>query len=321
MSLDEFFAKQNRKKTKKKPSPMELMDMLARGGEVSKSLPETSVPQVGKPAMMEKDDEWEIIDDEKEIDLQNIRISKLTLTSSEESAKQSKNKDVHECNGEAVVEKKVWGAKVPETPAEPVEPVAQPPPERSIYIPAPLRQKGSSGSSAAKPNVASATDFPSLDASVNEVQKKETQPEKNNDDVDDSPWQSAGMRRPNPVSNVTPAANNTTTSTYVPPFLRQGGFQGVTNVGPGHLGDSFRPRDDPPPRIDMDHGFRRNDLETSGFREFTSSGGWTRGNVISGGPSSAIGQAPPSNFFNTGFQKSSENTTDWSRNVNVKTYK
>ncbi|CAH8519352.1 unnamed protein product [Heterobilharzia americana] len=71
----------------------------------------------------------------------------------------------------------------------------------------------------------------------------------------------------------------------------------------------------------MDHGFRRNDLETSGFREFTSSGGWTRGNVISGGPSSAIGQAPPSNFFNTGFQKSSENTTDWSRNVNVKTYK
>ncbi|CAH8842203.1 unnamed protein product [Trichobilharzia szidati] len=323
MSLSEFFAKQNKKKTKKKQNPAELMNMLTKERENIKSLPETSVPQDNKPAIAEKEDEWEIIDDEKEIDLQNIRISKLTSTTTEDSNKQSaKNKESREGDGDAVVEKKVWAAKVAEAPEEPAEPIVQPPPKPSVYIPAPLRQGGSAfGVSAAKPNVASTMDFPSLDAVVSEPQKKETQPETNKDDDGDS-WQQAGVRRPNPVASVPPVAINTTPSAYVPPCLRQAANQGIVNIGSSHSQITSAPRNDPPSRFDCDSGFKRSVPEASGFREvFSSGGGWARGEVISGGSgnSSTVKQTP--NPPNVNSQTSSENTNGWSRNVNVKTYK
>ncbi|CAH8519282.1 unnamed protein product [Schistosoma curassoni] len=322
MSLNDFFAKQNKKKSKKKQNPTELMDLLTKGGEVLKSYPESNAPQENKPITSEKDDEWEIIDDEKEIDLQNIRVYNLSSTITDDSAKNlSKNKDSREGDGESVVEKKVWGAKPIETPEEPVEAVVQPPPKPSVYIPAPLRLRGSAfGPVAPKPNVASSMDFPTLDASVNEPQKKETQPNNDNDDKN-SPWQQAGVRRANPISSTLPIAVSNTSSTYVPPSLRQSGAPGFKSVGPGYTGDGFRPHNDPPFRSDIDPGFKRF-TENPGLREAApSGGGWARGNIISVNPTNNPAEQLPLNPSNTSFHTVSENTNGWSRNVNVKTYK
>ncbi|CAH8518474.1 unnamed protein product [Schistosoma margrebowiei] len=322
MSLNDFFAKQNKKKSKKKQNPTELMDLLTKGGEVLKSYPESNAPQENKPITSEKDDEWEIIDDEKEIDFQNIRVYNLSSNINDDSAKNlSKNKDSREGDGESVVEKKVWCAKPIETPEEPVEAVVQPPRKPSVYIPAPLRLGGSAiGPVASKPNVASSMDFPTLDASVNEPQKKETQPNNDNDDKN-SPWQQAGVRRANPISNTLPIAVSNTTSTYVPPSLRQTGAPGFKSVGPGYTGDGFRPHNDPPFRSDIDPGFKRF-TENPGLREAASSGGgWARGNIISVDPTNNPSEQLPLNPSNTSFHTVSENANGWSRNVNVKTYK
>ncbi|CAI2726989.1 unnamed protein product [Schistosoma spindalis] len=321
MSLNDFFAKQNKKKSKKKQNPTELMDLLTKGGEVLKSYPESNAPQENKPITSEKDDEWEIIDDEKEIDLQNIRVYNLSSAITDDSAKNlSKNKDSREGDGESVVEKKVWGAKPVETPEEPVEAVVQPPPKPSVYIPAPLRLGGSGlGPVAPKPNVASSMDFPTLDASVNEPQKKEIQPNNDNDDKN-SPWQQAGVRRANPISSTLQIAVNTTTSAYVPPSLRQAGAAGFKSVGPGYTGDGFRPHNVPPFRSDIDPGFRRF-TENPGLREAASGGGWARGNIISVNPINNPAEQLPPNPSDTSFHTASENTNGWSRNVNVKTYK
>ncbi|CAH8479712.1 unnamed protein product [Schistosoma turkestanicum] len=320
MSLSDFFAKQSKKKSKKKQNPTELMDLLTKGGEVFKSYPESNAPQESKPIASEKDDEWEIIDDEKEIDLQNIRVYNLSSSNTDESSKNlSKNKDSRG-DSESTVEKKAWGAKPVEVP-EPVEPVVQPPPKPNVYIPAPLRQGGSAlGSVAPKPDVASSMDFPTLDASVTEPQKKETQPS-NDSNGGNSPWQQAGVRRANPTPSALPIAVSTAPSTYIPPSLRQAGSSGLRSVGPGSTGDVFRPRDDPPSRSDVDSGFRRfaenPELNEAAF----SGGGWARGNIIGGNPSSnTFGQLPP-NSSDASFRTSSENTNGWSRNVNVKTYK
>ncbi|CAH8506796.1 unnamed protein product [Schistosoma intercalatum] len=321
MSLNDFFAKQNKKKSKKKQNPTELMDLLTKGGEVLKPYPESNAPQENKPITSEKDDEWEIIDDEKEIDLQNIRVYNMSSTITDDSAKNlSKNKDSREGDGESVVEKKVWGAKPIETPEEPVEAVVQPPPKPSVYIPAPLRLGGSAfGPVAPKPNVASSMDFPTLDASVNEPQKKETQPNNDNDDKN-SPWQQAGVRRANPISSTLPIAVSNT-PTYVPPSLRQSGAPGFKSVGPGYTGDGFRPHNDPPLRSDIDPGFKRF-TENPGLREAASSGGgWARGNIISVNPTNNPAEQLPLNPSNTSFHTVSGNTNGWSRNVNVKTYK
>ncbi|CAH8518039.1 unnamed protein product [Schistosoma rodhaini] len=321
MSLNDFFAKQNKKKSKKKQNPTELMDLLTKGGEVLKSYPESNAPQENKAISSEKDDEWEIIDDEKEIDLQNIRVYNLSSTITDDSAKNlSKTKDSREGDGESVVEKKVWAAKPVEAP-EPVEAVVQPPPKPNVYIPAPLRLGGSGcGPVAPKPNVTSSMDFPTLDASVNEPQKKETEPSNDNDDKN-VPWQQAGVRRANPVSSALPIAISTATSAYVPPSLRQTGAPGFKSMGPGYTGDGFRPHNDPPFCSDIDPGFKRF-TENPGLRETASSaGGWARGNIISVNPTNnPAGHLPP-NSSDASFHTVSENTNGWSRNVNVKTYK
>uniref|UniRef100_A0A095CA94 Uncharacterized protein n=1 Tax=Schistosoma haematobium TaxID=6185 RepID=A0A095CA94_SCHHA len=312
MSLNDFFAKQNKKKSKKKQNPTELMDLLTKGGEVLKSYPESNAPQENKPITSEKDDEWEIIDDEKEIDLQNIRVYNLSSTITDDSAKNlSKNKDSREGDGESVVEKKVWGAKPIETHItgtriwfvfihllwnkinsfqnelrsgfDPNHQSDQAAPS-TVKCYRRWRLGGSAfGPVAPKPNVASSMDFPTLDASVNEPQKKETQPNNDNDDKN-SPWQQAGVRRANPISSTLPIAVSNTSSTYVPPSLRQSGAPGFKSVGPGYTGDGFRPHNDPPFRSDIDPGFKRF-TENPGLREAASSGGgWARGNIISVNP-------------------------------------
>lgn len=59
MSLNDFFAKQNKKKSKKKQNPTELMDLLTKGGEVLKSYPESNAPQENKPITSEVS--WHLI--------------------------------------------------------------------------------------------------------------------------------------------------------------------------------------------------------------------------------------------------------------------
>nr|CAX70498.1 hypothetical protein [Schistosoma japonicum] len=321
MSLSDFFAKQNKKKSKKKQNPTELMDMLTKGGDLIKSHQEANAQLESKPAIFEEDDEWEIIDDEKEVDLQNIRINILTSTNIDDSSKQSKSKDSGDGDGESVVEKKVWGSKPVETPEESVEPVVQPPPKPNVYVPAPLRPGGSAfGAVAAKPDVASSMVFPALDASVSEPQKKESQ--SNKDTIDEKSWQQAGIRRANPVTNASPIAVSTTLSPYVPPSLRQSGSPNFKNMSSSHLGDSFKPRDNPPLRSDIDLGFKRFSENPGVWDPAPSSGGWARGNIISRNSSNnPMAVQLPSNTVDTSLHTPSENTNGWSRNVNVKTYK
>lgn len=61
-----------------------------------------------------QDDEWEVIDEEKDIEVQNVRMGNLELAPIEDSTRPATKETVDKGNEEPDDNKKVWAAKAPE---------------------------------------------------------------------------------------------------------------------------------------------------------------------------------------------------------------
>lgn len=323
MSLDDFLAKKAKKKGKKKVNIQDLMEKLVLESETSNDVQETyaNTDHI-KPA--DKEDEWESIDDDLEIDLQDIRIGRLCTTKADESGKQGRDSGGEECKPEE--EKKVWAMKAPQ-PVEPPPPLEQP--KSSVYVPAPLRRTlgGSSRPAAAKPNVSSSTDFPTLDAAIVAAPPTKTVENVLNvpDDDDDASWQKAGARKPVRGPDTLPVPSDPPTTAYVPPCLRHNPNEGVAHSRPSTFLDSqnYKPRNEVnrPSETIPNSGWRDNERSYT-HESKGSSTGWTRGNVITYSKTDPF-VAKTSNQWSGADStiRSRDTTQGWTQNVNVKTYR
>ncbi|KAF8561524.1 hypothetical protein P879_03728 [Paragonimus westermani] len=324
MPLEDFFAKKEKKKVKKKRNPQELIDKLTKETEKQCESNGDVVTDSAKFSGFGKDDEWEALDDEeKDIDFQNIRINRLDATKQEISAKQS-SKDTTDKDGSTNAEedKIVWGHKPVEPP---VVEEPQPEPEPAcprVYVPIHLRQGDAKVSKTPKPNVESASDFPTLDAAVTAEVTKKTEEHK---EIDDGSWEQAGApRKHTRAADTLPIAATSGPSAYVPPALRQGGS---SCFAPPRNELHLDSRDT---RVRHDFSNRHSNIDsvrrTDGFKSLeppdTSFDDWKRGEKISsttnfsGGSSftTSMSAAPHSSTAGCA-------TSGWDRGVNVKTFR
>ncbi|VDP81236.1 unnamed protein product [Echinostoma caproni] len=231
-------------------------------------------------------------------------------------------------------------ARLQEEPEEEEKP--QPPPEPEPpkkYIPVYLRPGGASSSLAPKPNVSSATDFPTLDAActTEPAGKNKTPASPPHEDDDNAGWSQAGAsQRPARAQNVLPIAVNTNPSVYVPPALRSGGSF-PTAPAPSTRFESrqefrsSRPRESMTNRPEgLGSGLRSEGVPA---RETLSTNfdGWSRGATIDSSKTLATGPSGGSPFSTkvpspsrpsyTPANYSTGTNSGWARNVNVKTFK
>lgn len=121
MSLDEFFAKKAKAKTKKKQTPKDLMKKLMNNdvqkdtieANLSDSVAKTSYAEVSifKILMFnfkKQATEWEILDDELELDSEALKLNKLIIENEEQT---TDNKYDRGNDGDNQQEKKAWGSK------------------------------------------------------------------------------------------------------------------------------------------------------------------------------------------------------------------
>ncbi|TPP57494.1 hypothetical protein FGIG_04011 [Fasciola gigantica] len=343
MPLDDFFAKKEKKKSKKKQNPQELIEKLTKDVEKFKDQEGEASTDVAKPSVNLGDDEWEAIDEEKDIEVQNVRMGNLELAPVEDSTKSvSKEKGDREGNEEPEDNKKVWAAKAPEPKEEEVEEKPQLPPESEQpkkYVPVHLRQDFRSVLAPQKPDVSSATDFPSLDAAVSvettgKIKLPETKPP--NDDDDDVGWSQAGAPQRPRTQDTLPISVSSNPSVYVPPSRRTGSSFAPAPAPAGRF-DSRQEHHSPRPRKSMtnrlDGVVAGNRFDGFSARENTglSLEGWCRGSTVdtpktfnagAAGGSLFHAKVPsPSRSLFTNTDYSTDNNAGWTRNVNVKTFK
>ncbi|KAF5399389.1 hypothetical protein PHET_07405 [Paragonimus heterotremus] len=324
MPLDDFFAKKEKKKVKKKRNPLELIDKLTKETEKQCESNGDAVTDPAKFNNFGKDDEWEALDDEeKDIDFQSIRINRLDVAKQEVSTKQS-SKDTTDKDGSANTEedKTVWGHKPVEPPVV-EEPQPEPEPARPrVYVPIHLRQGDAKVSKTPKPNVESASDFPTLDAAVTAEVTKKTEEHK---EIDDGSWEQAGApRKHTRTPDTLPIAATSGPPAYVPPALRQGGSSCFASPRNELQLDSrdTRARHDFPNRHSGIDPVRRTDGLKSLEPPDTSFDDWKRGEKISstahfpGGSSFASPMSAAPHFSTMGSAASG-----WDRGVNVKTFR
>ncbi|CAL8091961.1 unnamed protein product [Calicophoron daubneyi] len=332
MPLDDFFAKKDKKKSKKKQSTQSLIEKLTKETEKLKEQECDAPNDSAKLSSVVGDDEWDTLDDEeKDVDLQTIRIGKLAVGKSEEANKQgAKDSGDKDGGGENEGDKKVWSFKQPEVQeVEEPESKPEPKPVSQKYIPISLRPGGARAPLAVKPNVSSDTDFPTLDVAVTNEHPPKKAEEKPKADEEGDSWEQAGAPRRSRASEVLPIAIK---SSYVPPGLRAGGGAGLSFSGGssslrhGDFRDS-RPRDDGPHRYSaVGSGFKREGFaqrETLGSETIdVNASDWTRGKVIQldgGGSSFSTGISSPPRSANRSFHSSG--STTWSQGANIKTFR
>lgn len=109
MSLEDFFNKKSRKKTKKTINAQELFEQITDGPLRQKSDPEKSVDEIAA-ANSEDVGEWEpIVNDDIELDFSNIRINDLATIKVEEEQAAANNVNPTSKSDDSKI---VWGGKV-----------------------------------------------------------------------------------------------------------------------------------------------------------------------------------------------------------------
>ena len=109
MSLEDFFNKKSKKKTKKTINAQELFEQITDGYSRQKSELEKNVDEISV-AYAEDVGEWEpIVNDDIELDFSNIRISDLATTKIEEEQTTSSNVNTDNKPEDSKV---VWGGKI-----------------------------------------------------------------------------------------------------------------------------------------------------------------------------------------------------------------
>uniref|UniRef100_A0A0X3NVB9 Protein CDV3 homolog n=1 Tax=Schistocephalus solidus TaxID=70667 RepID=A0A0X3NVB9_SCHSO len=213
MSLDEFFAKKGKKKSKNKISTQELFEQIS-DNTLPQKVEAEKIPDLSAVVAQAENEDWEpIVNEDVDLDLSTMRIGDLSVKTEQEQAV-TDSLDAPNKGDDGRV---VWGGKSTtesvET-AEPEEPVEKPaePAKPGLYVPVYMRSGGARVTNRqAQPNIESIEEFPTLDA-VQEKPKKVKNPVKA--EVDDS-WNEVSKasqgHRPDPPSHV-----------YTPPVLRQG---------------------------------------------------------------------------------------------------
>ncbi|CDS40536.1 expressed conserved protein [Echinococcus multilocularis] len=175
MSLEDFFNKKSKKKTKKTINAQELFEQITDGPLRQKSDLEKNADEI-VVANSEDVGEWEpIVNDDIELDFSNIRINDLATVKVEEEQAAANNVNPTSKSDDSKV---VWGGKFRKEEPEKVEEKAT---KSGVYVPLPLRSGGSSAQ--ALPNLESVEEFPTLDAAAQEKSKKNISIE-----VPDNPW-------------------------------------------------------------------------------------------------------------------------------------
>ncbi|CAH8530364.1 unnamed protein product [Dicrocoelium dendriticum] len=319
MPLEDFFSKKDKKKSKKKHNPQDLIERLTKNTVFSSEV-EDAPSDVAKVTNVLRDNDWALIEDEeKDIDLQSIRIGKLAVESSDDATKPP-GKDKHDQGAEPSDEKHkvVWGGKPAETPVvEEPKPEPEPEPESTepkVYIPVHLRNPSDKGPKGPKPNFDIIADFPTLDdaGAIEQPSKKS---------VDDGTWNQAGAsRKPTRAPDMLPIAINPPTSTYVPPNLRQSAapFQLPRNEV---VSDSreVRFRDSMPTHYENSGLGRRSDMSRNVLA--SSDNDWPRGQPVR---TSHIpyGSSTTNSLFTTTSRSSfTFDVSGWDKGANMKTFR
>lgn len=318
MPLEDFFSRKDKKKSKKKHNSQDLIERLTKNTVFSLEV-EDAPSDVTKVTTVFRDNDWAVIDDEeKDIDLQSIRIGKLAVDSSDDPVKLPA-KDKQDQGSETVDDKHktVWGGKPAEKPAV-EEPRPEPEPESTepkVYIPVHLRNPSEKVPKGPKPNFDNIADFPTLDsASIVE------QPSKKADD--DELWTQAGAsRKPMRAPDMLPIAINPSASAYVPPSFRQSTapFQ-FSRTEVTFDSREVRFRDPVPTRYESSSFGRRSDVSRDIFNH--SDNDWSRGHTLRTSQipygSSTANPLPATITSRSG---SACDYSGWDRGANMKTFR
>ncbi|VDK38814.1 unnamed protein product [Taenia asiatica] len=284
MSLEDFFNKKSRKKTKKTINAQELFEQITDGSLRQKPDPEKSVDEL-VVANSEDVGEWEpIVNDDIELDFSNIRINDLATIKVEEEQAAANNVNLASKSDDSKV---VWGGKakkgenlvgfleflkisstfasllrflrrcrlfVASVSLEEPEKVEEKPAKSNVYVPLPLRSGRSNAQ--ALPNLESTEEFPTLDAAAQEKSKKNTATE-----LSDNSWVE--------VSRLTVSRRR----------------DGPTFSGTSYASSNSY-RDDASSNKHSSSGFR--DSCSSRIGGSVSASGWARGEALKNRPASSV---------------------------------
>ncbi|VDD79299.1 unnamed protein product [Mesocestoides corti] len=256
MSLDDFFNKKSKKKSKKTINAQELFEKITDGPQRQKYEAEKNSDDVVDP-QAEDTGEWEpIVNDDIELDFSNMRINDLSTAKNEEE--QAVNENISAVN-KSDDSKVVWGGKAKTEEPEAKEEKPSEPVKSGVYIPVNLRPGGAALSALSKPrpNLDSVEEFPTLDFAAQAKAKKPVVSEKQEDSWTEVSKSSSGHRMNEPASIGSSSAAFT----------------------------NFR-RDDAPPTKYAAPGFREygpryaRDASPSRPSPSQRSGGWVRGEHV-----------------------------------------
>nr|VZI28526.1 unnamed protein product [Spirometra erinaceieuropaei] len=262
MSLDEFFAKKGKKKSKNKISTQELFEQIA-DNTLPQKVETEKVPDPSAVVAQAENEDWEpIVNEDVDLDLSTMRIGDLSVKTEQEQAV-ADSLDAPSKGDDAKV---VWGGKSTtensET-VEPEEPVEKPaePAKPGLYVPVYLRPGGARVTNRqAQPNIESIEEFPTLDAVQEKPKKVKTPAKVETDDSWNEVSKTSQGHRPDPSSHV-----------YTPPVLRQG-----SEVKPTKYSSSSSYSQN----LEQRYG---NVAPRESFQPSTQS--WKRGEVLSGSSS------------------------------------
>lgn len=289
MSLDQFFAKKDKKKPKIKVTSQQFLEQLSDGQ--SRQEPEKKLDQLTTNAAEDAGD-WEpILDEELELDLENMRIGDLATVKSEQNKEKKPLDEKGNKEDENADSKVIWGGRPVEEEEEESEPEAPAsetvPSKPSAYVLPHLRANPPSFSNQKKPNLESADEFPTLDAAAAPPKKVVLSPAKI---VVDGSWQEAGKSKSN--------RNNDTPGVYKPPSMRSFDSS-FTNFSGGKdsYGQRLSRRCEADGQLDVDGG--------------SDTIGWSRGELLRGsGPSGRSGADLDKLEFKRGDLMSTKKTFD-----------
>lgn len=279
MSLEDFFNKKSKKKSKKTINAQELFEKITDGPQRQKYEAEKNPDDV-IDTQAEDTGEWEpIVNDDIELDFSNMRINDLSTAKTEEE--QAVNENISAVN-KSDDSKVVWGGKVKTDEPEAKEQKLPEPVKSGVYIPVHLRPGGAalSALSQPRPNLDSVEEFPTLDFAAQAKSKKPVVCEKPDDSWTEVSKSSGGHRMNEPGS-----------------------------IGGSSAGSTNFRRDDVPPTkytapVFRDYGSRHTrDTSPPGPPPSQRSGGWVRGELL------RSNQPPPVE------QVSVDKTNRWRRGV------